>query len=111
MKRYPDAGDIILIDFNPQAGHEMAKRRPALVVSNSAFNRLSGMAYLCPITSTIRDYPLRVELDSRMKTHGQIACDQLKSLDYNARNWHYLESTPRDIFDAVLARINSIIGI
>ena len=107
----PRASDIVLLDFNPQSGHELTKRRPALVISNDAFNKLSGMAFFCPITSTRRDYPLRVGLDSRTKTHGFIACDQLKSLDYIARNCHYLESIPLDIFDVVLAKVNSIIGI
>lgn len=52
MKRYPHARDIILLDFNPQSGHEIQKKRPALVLSNDAFNRMTGLAMVCPITST-----------------------------------------------------------
>lgn len=81
MSYIPEAGDIIIIDFNPRRGHEMQKRRPALVVSNHAYSKITGMVMVCPITSTIRSYPLRVTLDARTATHGEIACDQLRSLD------------------------------
>lgn len=107
---FPCTGDIILIDFNPQNGIEIMKRRPALVVSNNAFNKLTGLALVCPITSTQRDYPLHVILDERTNTHGDIVCEQVKSLDYKARNWHYLESVPDDILDKVLFNLNAIIG-
>ena len=60
MKHYPHARDIILLDFNPQSGHEIQKKRPALVLSNDAFNRMTGLAMVCPITSTQRDFPLQV---------------------------------------------------
>lgn len=107
---FPCTGDIILIDFNPQSGIEIMKRRPALVVSNNAFNKLTGLALVCPITSTQRDYPLHVILDERTNTHGDIVCEQVKSLDYKVRNWHYLESVPDYILDKVLFNLNAIIG-
>lgn len=107
---FPCTGDIILIDFNLQSGIKIMKRRPALVVSNNAFNKLTGLALVCPITSTQRDYPLHVILDERTNTHGDIVCEQVKSLDYKARNWHYLESVPDYILDKVLFNLNAIIG-
>lgn len=110
MNQYPKTGDIILINFNPQSGHEIQKRRPAIVVSNDTFNRLTGMAMVCPITSTQRNIPLHIKLDSRSKTHGDILCEQLKSLDYEARQWQFLETAPQDILDAVLETIDNIIG-
>ena len=68
--------------FNPQSGHEIQKKRPALVLSNDAFNRMTGLAMVCPITSTQQDFPLHVALDDRTSVHGDILCEQLKSLDY-----------------------------
>ena len=109
-KPFPCAGNIILIDFNPQSGIEIQKRRPALVVSNDAFNRLTGLVVVCPITSTHRNLPLHITLDQRTNTHGDIVCEQIKSLDYNARNWSFLEDAPSDIFDKVLFNLDAILG-
>ena len=110
MSYVPKAGDIVQIDFNPQRGHEFQKIRPALVVSNFAFNRLTGMIFACPITSTIRDYPLRVKLDGRTSTSGEIACDQMRSLDYVARGCKKVERAPEDILNQSISIINTIIG-
>lgn len=110
MPYIPKAGDIVYIDFNPQSGHEIQKRRPALVVSNDAFNRLTGMAMFCPITSTHRNHPLHIELDARTQTHGDILCEQLKSLDYSARNCAFKETISEDIFSKVIEILESIIG-
>lgn len=110
MSQYPHSRDIILLDFNPQSGHEIQKKRPALVVSNNAFNKLTGLALVCPITSTHRDIPLHIVLDARTNTHGDILCEQIKSLDYQARNWKYLERCPENLFQKVLFIVNTILG-
>lgn len=110
MHESPQAGDIIIIDFDPQSGHEIKKHRPALVLSNDAFNKLTGLVMVCPITSTHRDLPLHITLDDRTKTHGDILCEQLKSLDYDARHWRYAETAPDDIFEAALNIVNAILG-
>ena len=68
MAYRPVQGDLVMMDFNPQAGHEQAGRRPALVVSNQAFHRYTRMAIVCPITNQIKDYPMHVKLDERTKT-------------------------------------------
>ena len=107
---FPSAGDIILIDFNPQSGIEIQKRRPAIVVSNDAFNKLTGLVMVCPITSTHHSYPLHVVLDNRINIHGDIVCEQVKTLDYKARNWHFIEVAPEDIFDKVIFNLDAIIG-
>ena len=107
---FPSAGDIILIDFNPQSGIEIQKRRPAIVVSNDAFNKLTGLVVVCPITYTHRSYPLHVVLDNRTNTHCDVVCEQVKSLDYNARKWHFIEVVPEDIFDKVIFNLDAIIG-
>ena len=107
MSDFPKAGDIIVIDFDPQSGHEIKKHRPALVLSNDTFNRLTGLAMVCPITSTHRDFPLHVTLDDRTRTHGDILCEQLKSLDYQARHWRFADTVPDDTADAAPAILHA----
>ncbi|MGD0509113.1 MAG: type II toxin-antitoxin system PemK/MazF family toxin, partial [Terriglobales bacterium] len=77
----PEAGDIIFLDFDPQVGHEQAKRRPALVLTDQRYNRASGLAIVCPLTSKRKPYPfaLPVKVD---KVEGAILVDQLKSVDW-----------------------------
>jgi mRNA interferase MazF len=96
-------GDLIWLDFNPQAGYEQAGRRPALVVSNADANRfLRKRAMVCPITSTDKGIPLQPRLDERTRTEGVILCDQARVLDLQARGAEYIEQVPGDIlFEAV----------
>jgi mRNA interferase MazF len=100
-------GDIIKLDFDPQAGHEQAGYRPAVVISNDFFNLKTNLAILCPITNTKRPFPLHVELDGRTKTTGVILCEQLKSLDLNARTFRFVEKLPGDLLDEVIATVFS----
>ena len=102
-------GSIILVDFDPQAGHEQKGRRPALVISNDLFNRYSEMAILCPITNTDKNHPLHIKLNEKIKTNGVILCDQVKTMDIKVRNFKYLESIPEDILEAVLDTVSSLI--
>ena len=102
-------GNIILVDFDPQAGHEQKGRRPALVISNDLFNRYSEMAILCPITNTDKKHPLHIKLNEKTKTNGVILCDQVKTMDIKARNFKYLESIPEDILENVLDIVFSLI--
>lgn len=102
MAYVPEQGDIITLEFDPQAGHEQKGRRPALVVSNNTFNSFTKIAMVCPITNTNRNFPLHVSLDERTKTTGFIMCEQVKSLDINARNALYNEKAPTDIMEEVL---------
>lgn len=103
----PEQGDIILLEFDPQAGHEQKGRRPAFVASNNTFNQFTKMALVCPITGTKRGFPLHVPLDGRTKTTGVIMCEQTKSLDMTARKATFLEKAPQDITDEVVEIIIS----
>lgn len=85
-KRIPDRGDVVWLDFTPQAGHEQAGRRPALVMSPAAYNGAVGLALVCPITSQVKGYPFEVTLPKGSKAAGVVLADQLKSLDWRARN-------------------------
>ena len=98
-------GDIISMDFSPNSGHEQAGRRPALVISNDFFNNVTNLALVCPITNTIRPFPLHVPLDERTKTTGNILCEQVKSLDLTARNASFKEAAPEDIVNDCIERI------
>lgn len=65
-------GDIIVMDFNPQKGHEQSGRRPALVLGNDILNHHSSLAFVCPITNTNKKHPFHIELDGRIQTTGAI---------------------------------------
>ncbi len=96
-----EKGDIVIIQCTPQAGHEQAGKRPALVISNFVYNKYSGFAMVCPITSTERKSPFHVKLDSSTKTQGMILAEQVKSLDVRARKGTYAEKAPQEIVDEV----------
>lgn len=106
---YPKYGEIIVIDFDPQIGVEMKKRRPAVVISADEFQRRTGLVWIVPITSSIRErFPLHIAIDEG-GTVGDIICEQVKSFDYNARNWRrvgvaseHLMNKIKDILFAVL---------
>ena len=109
MGRGFEPGDIVYLDFNPQAGHEQKGERPALVVSSRTFNEFTSLALVCPITSNSRGFPLHVSLDDRTKTRGVIMCEQVKSLDVNARNATFFERVPQDILAGVVDIVVSFV--
>ena len=92
-------GDIIVMDFSPQRGHEQKGRRPAIVLSNNILNQHSSVALVCPITNTNKNHPFHIELDERTQTTGVILCDQAKMLDIKARNAEFKEECPEDIWN------------
>jgi mRNA interferase MazF len=92
-------GDIIVMDFSPQRGHEQKGRRPAIVLSNNILNQHSSIALVCPITNTNKNHPFHIELDERTQTTGVILCDQAKMLDIKARNAEFKEECPEDIWN------------
>ncbi len=106
-----DQGDIVYMDFDPQSGHEQKGRRPALVVSNNLFNRVSNLTMVCPITHTDRGHPFHVRLDGRTKTDGVILCDQARMLDLNSRRVSFEEKAPADIVAEAVDLIHSFIEI
>ena len=92
-----EQGDIVYLNFDPQAGHEQKGRRPALVVSNHLFNRTGSLTMVCPITHTDRSHPFHIRLDERTKTNGVILCDQARMLDLQSRGASFAEKAPDDI--------------
>jgi mRNA interferase MazF len=83
-RRYvPDAGDIVWLEFNPQAGHEQAGHRPALVLSPAAYNGKTGLMLCCPMTTQLKGYPFEVVIAGTRPS--AVLADQVKSLDWRVR--------------------------
>ena len=110
MSHYvPERGDIVWINFTPQAGHEQAGKRPALVISPSAYNKKTGLAIFCPITSQIKGYPFEVPILNDSRIHGVILADQVKNLDWNIRKVQLISKLPSASMLKVLERILALI--
>ena len=103
----PRRGDVVWLTFNPQAGHEQAGRRPAVVLSPNAYNAKIGLALLCPITSQVKGYPFEVLLPPGLAVSGAILADQIKSLDWQARTAEFLCALP----PAIVSEVLQIIGV
>ena len=99
MAKYvPDKGDIVLLDFDPSAGKEIIKRRPALVISRQSFNDHAGFSLVAPITNTIRGVGLEIPLQGTA-TNGVVLMYQLRSLDVVSRNVSFVEKAPASIIN------------
>ena len=107
----PDAGDVVWIDFTPQAGHEQAGRRPAVVLSSRIYNERAGLAVLCAVTSHVKNYPFEVQLPAGSKIRGAILADQLKSVDWRQRRAEKFGRISPAILDDVRQRISVLIGL
>ena len=101
----PQKGDIVFLNFDPQSGREQAGKRPALVISNAAYNQKVGLAIFCPITSNIKNYPFEVLLPSSLKTSGVILADHIKNLDWQARKATFVEKVSADVMTEVFDKI------
>lgn len=105
----PERGQAIWIDTNPQAGHEQRGRRPAVVLSPSAYNGKVGLALLCPITSQVKGYPFEVCIPEGLKVAGAILSDQVKSLDWRAREPALICKLPDDVVREALSKLNALL--
>ena len=106
----PDAGDLIWLTFDPQAGREQAGRRPELVLSPRSYNQKSGLALLCPITNQIKGYPFEVPLPQGCGASGAILADHLKSVDWTAHRAAKIGRIPPPTLDEVLAKLAPLLG-
>lgn len=105
----PSRGDIVYLDFNPTKAHEQKGHRPALVISPYAYNEKSSLALFMPITKHHKGYPFEVLLPSDLKTYGVILTDQIKCLDWKARNVLFVESVSENVIEEVQAKIEPLI--
>lgn len=105
-----DRGDVVWIDFNPQRGHEQAGRRPAVVISPAAYNRISNCMIVCPITSNRDPWPWKVPLPDDAGVAGAVLADQAKSIDAAARRAAPADATlPPAVMGEVLARLETLL--
>lgn len=106
----PEAGDIVWLQFDPQAGHEQAGHRPALVVSPSAYNAKTGLMVCCPMTTQIKGYPFEVVIAGDGTTAGAALADQVKNLDWVARKARYKGKASGAELVQVRAKIVALVG-
>ena len=110
-RRYiPGRGDVVWITLNPQAGHEQAGRRPALVLSPSAYNGKVGLAIVCPITTQVKGYPFEVAVPPGSKLTGVVLADQVKNLDWRVRKAEFVCKLPRKTTDEVLQKLGTLLA-
>lgn len=109
VRRYvPEAGDIVWLEFNPQAGHEQAGHRPALVVSPSAYNGKTGLMLCCPVTTQIKRYPFEVLITG--SPPAVALADQIKSLDWVARKARHKGKVSPGELSQIRAKMIALIG-
>jgi mRNA interferase MazF len=105
----PQKGDFIAVTFDPQSGHEQRGRRPALVVSNTLFNRHTGLAIVCPLTNTDRSFPFHVAVVNDPNVTGFVMVEQVKSIDFRARRAKRMGEASDQVLDEVLSILDACI--
>lgn len=99
-----DRGDLVWISFNPQAGHEQAGRRSAIVLSPKAFNETTGFVSVCPITHTVRGWGYEVLLPNGLVFNGVVLTDQIKNLEWQARRIDVVGKAPDEVVSECLEK-------
>ncbi len=105
----PERGDLVWINFNPQAGHEQAGRRPAVVLSPFAYNDKVGLAIFCPVTNKIKGYPFEVSLPEDVGISGAVLSDHVKSLDWRIRDISFIKKLSPGFVEEVSLKLNLLI--
>jgi mRNA interferase MazF len=105
----PARGDLVWLQFTPQAGHEQAGHRPAVALSPRSYNQKTGLALFCPVTSQIKGYPFEVKLPDGLPAKGVVLCDQVKSLDWSARRARLAARLPAATLDDILAKMLALL--
>ncbi len=110
MPYVPDRGDFVWLTFNPQAGHEQAGRRPALTLSPPRYNQAAGLALFCPVTSQVKGYPFEVTIPAGLPISGVVLADQIRSLDWNARQITFIAQAPLALVHEVLGKLETLLN-
>ena len=112
MKRQyvPERGDLVWLDFDPLAGHEQGRRRPALALSPKYYNQKTGLGIFCPITSQVKGFPFEVALPPESKVTGAVLADHLKNVDWRARKARHIDRAGPEVIDEVLQKIAVLFG-
>ncbi|MCE5303551.1 MAG: type II toxin-antitoxin system PemK/MazF family toxin [Planctomycetaceae bacterium] len=109
MAYVPRKGDLIAVSFDPQSGHEQWGRRPALVVSNDLFNKHTGLAMVCPVTNTRRDFPFHVPVGDDSVLTGFVMVEQVKSIDFTARKARKISRASAAVLEQVLSLLEACV--
>lgn len=107
----PEAGDLVWLTFDPQAGHEQRGRRPALIVSPRRYNAKARLALACPVTSHVKGYPFEVPLPSSGAIHGAVLADHVKNLDWEARGVRFEAKAPAEVVVDVREHLKVLLGL
>jgi len=107
----PDAGDMVWLDFDSQAGREQAGFRPAVILSSKYFNLRTSVAYACPISSKVKGYQFQIVLPPGLPVHGAVLCEHMRSIDWKVRKASYLGHMPDDVLAQVRGVVRTIAGI
>jgi len=111
VREFPDVGDIVWINFTPQAGKEQAGKRPAIVLSQKFYSEKSGLVLACPITSKAKGYAFEVVLPEGLAVSGVILVDQLKSVDWQARGIEIVGQVPSLTVRQAKAKIKALLAL
>jgi mRNA interferase MazF len=105
----PDRHHLIWLDFDPQAGREQRGRRPALVLSPQRFNRLTGFALVCPVTSRSRGWRFEVLLPVGLPITGVVLADQARTLDWRDRSAEFVCAVPEQLTAQVIGKFRTLL--
>ena len=110
-RRYaPERGDVVWLQFTPQAGHEQAGRRPAVTLSPRAYNEKVGLGLFCPVTSHAKGYPFEARLPAELAVSGVALCDQVKSLDWKTRQAKFVCQLPAATVTEIMAKVQTLLN-
>ncbi len=104
----PQQGDFVVVSFDPQSGHEQSGCRPALVISKNLFNQKTGLAFVCPLTKTFRNYPFHLPVHAEGVT-GFVMIEQIISIDFRARNTKFIGKASPDLLAEAQALLDACI--
>lgn len=105
----PDRGHAVWMNFNPQAGHEQAGHRPALVISPASYNGRTGLVLCCPITSQVKGYPFEVKIEGNSLISGVALADQIKNLDWQVRGVKFVTEVDEAVLEEVVAKLEALL--
>ena len=107
--RAPERGDLITLDFDNTQGHEQRGYRRAIVVTPAAYNKVTSLAIVCAITSQKKGYPFEVEIPKGLKVTGVVLSDQVRTIDWKARNVRIDDHAPNACINKVIDNLDKLI--
>jgi mRNA interferase MazF len=110
LRYVPERGDVVWISFSPQTGHEQAGRRPGVVLSPRVYNGRAGLGLICPVTSQVKGYPFEVRIPPGLPVAGVILSDQVRNLDWQARQTEFLCTLPEGTVIEVLETLYTLLS-